>query len=120
MRARWVVVNDRMQQGYRYALLAPIGRDFHPDFRPDLTPAETLAFGGKYTNRLSRRIPQQLVCRPGCRRCKKTLHLTGSVSTQASRSASGQDTKVWIGDERVRIQLFVGTLGYSPSGEIKN
>ncbi len=51
MRARWVVVNDRMQQGYRYALVAPIGRDFHPDFRPDLTPAEMLAlgvFGGKY------------------------------------------------------------------------
>jgi transposase len=23
------------------------------------------------------------------------------------------DTKVWIGDERVRIHLFVGTLGYS-------
>ncbi|RVI55230.1 hypothetical protein CN195_03705 [Sinorhizobium meliloti] len=51
MRARWVVVNDRMQQGYRYALVAPTGRDFHPDFRPDLTPAEMLAlgvFGGKY------------------------------------------------------------------------
>ena len=51
MRPRWVVVNDRMQQGYRYALVAPIGRDFHPDFRPDLTPAEMLAlgvFGGKY------------------------------------------------------------------------
>nr|ABA56082.1 hypothetical protein [Sinorhizobium meliloti] len=40
-----------MQQGYRYALVAPIRRDFHPDFRPDLTPAEMLAlgvFGGKY------------------------------------------------------------------------
>ena len=40
-----------MQQGYRYALVAPAGGDFHPDFRPDLTPAEMLAlgvFGGKY------------------------------------------------------------------------
>lgn len=26
---------------------------------------------------------------------------------------SPDDTKVWIGDERVRIHLFVGTLGYS-------
>lgn len=51
MRPRWVVVNDRMQQGYRYALVAPSGRGFHPEFRPDLTPAEMLAlgvFGGKY------------------------------------------------------------------------
>lgn len=40
-----------MQQGYRYLLSAPAGRDFHPEFRPDLSPAEMLAlgvFGGKY------------------------------------------------------------------------
>ncbi|QPC45066.1 hypothetical protein HW532_21625 [Kaustia mangrovi] len=47
----WVEVNDRMQQGYRYALTAPVGRDFHERFAPDLAPAEMLAlgvFGGKY------------------------------------------------------------------------
>ena len=51
MTSRMVEVNDRMQRGYRYALVAPAGRDFHPDFRPDLTPADMLAlgvFGGKY------------------------------------------------------------------------
>ena len=51
MKPRWIEVNDRMQQGYRYALVAPAGRDFDPEFRPDLTPAEMLAlgvFGGKY------------------------------------------------------------------------
>ena len=51
MKPRWIEVNDRMPQGYRYAMAAPAGRDFHPDFRPDLTPAEMLAlgvFGGKY------------------------------------------------------------------------
>lgn len=40
-----------MQQGYRYLLSAPAGRDFYPEFRPDLSPAEMLAlgvFGGKY------------------------------------------------------------------------
>lgn len=42
MRPRWVAVNDRMQQGYRYVLVAPTRRDFHSDFQPDLTPAEML------------------------------------------------------------------------------
>jgi hypothetical protein len=51
MRARVIVVNDKMQQGYRYQLVAPAGRDFDPAFRPELAPAEMLSlgvFGGKY------------------------------------------------------------------------
>jgi len=49
--ARVVVVNDRMQQGYRYLLTARTGRDFDPEFQPDLTPRQMLelgVFGGKY------------------------------------------------------------------------
>ena len=48
---REVTVNDKMQKGYRYQLVAPAGRDFAPDFKPDLSPAEMLelgVFGGKY------------------------------------------------------------------------
>jgi hypothetical protein len=48
---RTVVVNDRMQQGYRYALTESAGRNFDPEFKPELTPAEMLklgVFGGKY------------------------------------------------------------------------
>jgi hypothetical protein len=50
-RPREVIVNDTMQQGYRYTLTAPEGRDFAADFRPELTPKEMLelgVFGGKY------------------------------------------------------------------------
>jgi len=46
-----VVVNDRMQQGYRYSRSAPMGQDFNPDFHPELTPADMLSLGvfcGKY------------------------------------------------------------------------
>ena len=31
MKPRWIEVNDRMQQGYRYALVAPAGRDVDPE-----------------------------------------------------------------------------------------
>ena len=46
-----IVVNDRMQRGYRYVLKEPAGKNFDPRFRPQLTPPELLAlgvFGGKY------------------------------------------------------------------------
>jgi hypothetical protein len=48
---RVVVVKDKMQQGYRYELSAPAGRDFDPQFQPDLTPEQMLelgVFGGRY------------------------------------------------------------------------
>ena len=51
MKLRTVIVNDRMQKGYRYVLVAPTGRNFDPDFRPELSPPEMLGlgiFGGKY------------------------------------------------------------------------
>lgn len=51
MSERWIEVNDRMQQGYRYALSEPVGQNFDPRFSPELTPAEMLSlgvFGGKY------------------------------------------------------------------------
>jgi hypothetical protein len=51
MRHRIVTVHDRMQQGYRYACVAPVGREFAPDFKPELTPPQMLVlgvFGGKY------------------------------------------------------------------------
>jgi hypothetical protein len=40
-----------MQRKYRYELIEPMGRNFHPEFCPDLTPREMLrlgVFGGKY------------------------------------------------------------------------
>lgn len=46
-----VIVNDRMQQGYRYHRVVPEGGGFDPAFEPELTPAEMLEIGvfcGKY------------------------------------------------------------------------
>jgi hypothetical protein len=57
---RTVVVNDKMQRGYRYRLVARTGRDFDPEFTPDLTPAEMLRLGvfcGKYMTDCGHEFP---------------------------------------------------------------
>lgn len=48
---RWIEVDDQMQKGYRYELVAAQGCEFDQAFQPELTPAEMLSlgvFGGKY------------------------------------------------------------------------
>ena len=55
-----ITVHDRMQQGYRYQLTRPIGRNFRPDFNPQLTPRQMLqlgVFGGKYMTDCTREFP---------------------------------------------------------------
>jgi hypothetical protein len=55
-----IVVNDRMQKNFRYALTEPVGRNFDPAFTPELTPKEMLAlgvFGGKYMTDCRREFP---------------------------------------------------------------
>jgi hypothetical protein len=61
MRRKTVHVNDQMQRGYTYELVAPAGRGFAPDFKPDLTPAEMLGlgvFGGKYMTDCRQEFPK--------------------------------------------------------------
>lgn len=55
-----VVVNDKMQKGYRYELIEPMGKHFAPNFKPELTPKEMLAlgvFGGKYMTDCAKEFP---------------------------------------------------------------
>ncbi|HWW58940.1 MAG TPA: hypothetical protein VN047_18750 [Sphingopyxis sp.] len=55
-----VIVNDRMQQDYRYARTAPMGQGFDPGFQPELTPAEMLHLGvfcGKYMTDCAAEFP---------------------------------------------------------------
>lgn len=51
MKSMIIVVNDKMQRNYSYALVEPPGTHFDPRFKPELSPAQMLAlgvFGGKY------------------------------------------------------------------------
>jgi hypothetical protein len=60
MKSKVVVVNDKMQKGYRYQLTKSMGRGFDPLFTPQLTPGEMLklgVFGGKYLNDCRNEFP---------------------------------------------------------------
>jgi hypothetical protein len=48
-----IEVNDKMQSGYRYELVAPEGKNFSDEFRPYFPPKKMLEMGifeGKYCN----------------------------------------------------------------------
>ena len=98
MRRRIVIVNDKMQQGYRYELAAPAGRDFSPEFRPDLTPKEMLKLGifcGKYITDCRAEFPASWFARaklsPSRRDC--ALNYFG---VDASQPLSEWQRKGWI------------------------
>jgi hypothetical protein len=57
-----IVVNDKMQTGYRYTLVEPMGKHFAPDFTPELTPGQMLelgVFGGKYMTDCQVEFPKE-------------------------------------------------------------
>jgi hypothetical protein len=95
---RTVVVNDRMQRGYRYALTEPPGRNFDPDFTPDLTPREMLrlgVFGGKYMTDAAGEFPESWFrgARLSPRRRDPSLNCFG---VDASQPLSVWRAKGWI------------------------
>lgn len=56
-----VLVNDKMQKGYRYEISEPAGKNFDSRFKPELTPKEMLAlgvFGGVYMRDCTKEFPK--------------------------------------------------------------
>lgn len=98
MRKRTIVVNDKMQSGYRYVRTAPIGRNFDPQFTPEFTPAQMLrlgVFGGKYMTDTQNEFPKSWFTRaklsPGRR--DPSLNFFG---VDASQPLSVWRGKGWI------------------------
>jgi hypothetical protein len=61
MRKKLVVVNDKMQRGYKYFLTEEEGKNFDSDFTPELTPKQMLelgVFGGKYMTDCREEFPK--------------------------------------------------------------
>lgn len=104
MKSRTVIVNDRMQRGYRYILVELPGRNFDPEFRPDLSPQEMLrlgVFGGRYMTDCREEFPRtwfaQAKLSPG--RANPALNYFG---VRASQSLSVWRKKGWIHPEDPR------------------
>ena len=56
-----IKVDDKMQSGYRYELVAPPGKDFDDRFQPYFSPQQMLEMGifeGKYCNDCIGELPQ--------------------------------------------------------------
>lgn len=57
-----IVVNDKMQKGYCYELVARMGKDFDEGFLPELTPKDMLVMGvfeGHYLNDCRDEFPDE-------------------------------------------------------------
>ena len=114
MKQRTVIVNDRMQRGYRYVLIAPTGRNFDPDFRPELSPPEMLrlgVFGGKYMTDCKDEFPRSWFTRARLspKHADTSLNCFG---VKASRSLSEWRRKGWIypDDPRGWFQWYCVTI----------
>jgi hypothetical protein len=98
VKQRTVIVNDRMQQDYRYVLVTPTGRNFDPDFRPELTPPEMLRlgiFGGKYMTDCKDEFPRSWFARAKL----SPIHANAGLNcfgVDASQSLSVWRRKGWI------------------------
>lgn len=96
-----ITVRDRMQREYRYALRAPIGKQFDPQFKPDLSPKEMLelgVFGGIYMRDCANEFPKSWFARAKFQRANSfvrdpRLNLFG---VNASQPLSVWQAKGWI------------------------
>lgn len=98
---RTVLVDDRMQEGYRYECTAPVGIQFDPRFKPDFTPQEMLAlgiFGGVYLRDCKDEFPRAWFAhaklqKEGIREPDASLNYFGIL---ASQPLSEWRRKGWI------------------------
>lgn len=98
MKNKTVIVNDNMQQNYRYILSQPQGKNFASDFNPELTPKQMLAmgiFGGKYMTDCRDEFPVEWFENAKLSPVKKDPSLN-FFGVDASQTLSDWEKKGWI------------------------
>lgn len=93
-----VLVNDKMQRGYKYERVEPAGKNFDPTFKPDLTPKEMLElgiFGGKYMTDCAKEFPKDWFVKAKLSPIKSDKNIN-YFKVSASQSLSVWRAKGWI------------------------
>jgi hypothetical protein len=111
---QFVVVNDRMQRGYRYVLTEPVGRNFDPRFAPELTPKEMLKLGvfcGKYLTDTRGEFPEEWFTNAKLARANVIVRSISLGSTPASLCRYRGKRDGFI--PTIRAAGFNGTAGTS-------
>jgi hypothetical protein len=96
-----VIVNDKMQRGYKYSLIERAGKNFSPAFKPELTPKEMLelgVFGGKYMTDCQEEFPKSWFknAKLSASRHDKTFNY---FKVEASQSLKIWQDNGWINEE---------------------
>lgn len=107
MKKKIIVVNDRMQKGYRYELSEPAGRNFDPRFKPQLTPKEMLTlgvFGGVYMRDCTKEFPKSWFTRARFQKKDQYDHdpKINFFGVNASQPLSVWRAKNWIREQDPR------------------
>ena len=93
-----IVVNDKMQNGYAYDRVEPIGENFDPAFQPELSPPELLTlgvFGGKYMTDCRNEFPSNWFDKAKLSPKKRDSSLN-FFGVDASKPLSYWQEKGWI------------------------
>ncbi|MCH9665679.1 MAG: hypothetical protein K0U41_07495, partial [Gammaproteobacteria bacterium] len=96
--AKWVIVNDLMQKDYKYELVEPMGKNFHPEFKPQLSPKQMLelgVFGGKYMRDCTDEFPASWFVKAKFAATAKDAKIN-FFGVNASLSLSHWQAKGWI------------------------
>ena len=101
LKRKHVIVNDKMQKGYRYEITAPVGKNFDPGFKPGLTPKQMLklgVFGGVYMRDCTKEFPKDWFAKAKFQ--KKDLYVHDPAlnffGVNASQPLSVWKKKGWI------------------------
>lgn len=104
-RAVFVTVRDKMQDGYTYELVEPMGQNFDPEFKPHLTPKELLAlgiFGGRYMTDCKDEFPKDWFIDAKLASDGKRNPKLNFFGVNASQPLKVWQTKGWIYKEDPR------------------
>ncbi len=101
MKNKTVLIEDKMQKGYRYELSEPAGKNFAKDFKPELTPEEMLelgVFGGRYMRDCKKEFPESWFKKAKFHPEKVPGHSTSLnyFKVDASQPLSVWEKKGWI------------------------